>query len=159
MSWTSYAARLAPFGAMVLAGAVYAEDRARHRRDQEYLDRELDVNDYMLNWERTNELALELRRDRTERAAFQIQAEEMARVAALRARQLMRDMRNLQRGAEIMDTELAPGVNPDRVLGGMVARAATPGGRSSDGPAGRARTVTHWAFGDPNQHAGFGEFD
>ena len=158
MSWTSYAARLAPFGAMLLAGGVYAEERARHRRDQEYLDRELDLNDYMLNWEQ-QELGRELRQDASERAAFQIQAEEIARVAALRARQVMRDMRNLQRGAEIMDTELAPGVNPDRVLGGMVARAATPGGRSSDGPGGRARTVTHWAFGDPNRHAGFGEFD
>ena len=158
MSWTSYAARLAPFGAMLLAGGVYAEERARHRRDQEYLDRGLDLNDYMLNWEQ-QELGRELRQDASERAAFQIQAEEIARVAALRARQLMRDVRNLQRGAEIMDTELAPGVNPDRVLGGMVARAATPGGRSSDGPGGRARTVTHWAFGDPNRHAGFAPFD
>ena len=105
MSWTSYAARLAPFGAMLLAGGVYAEDRARHRRDQEYLDRELDVNDYMMRWEQS-ELGRELRQDRSERAAFQIQAEEIARVAALRARQIWRDERNLRRGAEIREVPL-----------------------------------------------------
>ena len=85
MSWTSYAARLAPFGAMLLAGGVYAEERARHRRDQEYLDRGLDLNDYMMRWE-NSELGRELRQDSSERAAFHIQAEEMAPCIHFRSR-------------------------------------------------------------------------
>ena len=156
MSWTSYATTLGvPLGAMLVRGALWAEGRERDRRDQEYLDRGLVLHDYMLNWEQ-QELGRELRQDASERAAFQIQAEEMARVAALRARQIWRDERDLRRGAAMMGIQMEPGVDADRVHAGLVARAATPTQLLTGG---RARTVTHWAFGDRNLHAGFGELD
>ena len=120
MSYLDIAARMAPLG--VLAALGVAENRRQDRRDLrdfQNLEDELLRNDWQSWWERTNGALRAQREEASERYAGIVEAQNAAEAFGIEYRQLQRDMREMERAAAIMGTNMdGP---PRRVMAGLVA--------------------------------------
>ena len=144
MSFMDIAARMAPLGVLAVGALGVAENRRQDRRDMrefQNMEDELLRNDWRANHERTNQVLRAQREEASERAAGIVEAQNAAEALGIEYRQLQRDLRETERAAAIMGTNMdGP---PRRVMAGLVARAATP----TQLFAGRAQAVTDWQEG------------
>ena len=116
MSWTDTAARLAPLGAVALGALGYAENRAQGRQEFASLDRRLRDNVDITDWERADP------------GFRQRRAQWSARTQ--RALDSAREFRDLRRAVRVVQDWPANLFGPTGGVDvGLVARAATPGGR------------------------------